>query len=154
MKLLALAPLLLTAIVSITLAAGPALSSNAGCADCCIATMEKVTVKKTCFEVECEQICIPTVRIPWPWLAGGHGKGKGDRCEQRCGKVRNVRVLTKRQYEETVCECKWTPVGKGGKWDAEQVLPAEEVEGVQEVEVHHIPTPPTPSGNRYFSHAR
>ncbi len=144
-----LAPLLLTAIASLALAAGPAHSSKAGCADCCVATMEKVKVKQTCFDVECEQVCVPAVRIPWPWLGGGHGKGKGDCCQPRCGKVRNVRVLTKRQYEETVCECKWTPVGKGGKYDGDAVLPT-----ADDVNANQIPTPPMPTANRYFSHAR
>lgn len=53
-------------------------------------------VKKTTYEVECKQICIPAVTFPWQKC-----------CEPRCGKVITVKKLKKVSYQCERCGCKW-----------------------------------------------
>ena len=108
--------------------AGGMIHRHCGCAKkrvcpkChCEVTIEEEKVKKHCYEVEHEQVCIPKVRIPWHrfTLHKCHCKGKctcGKRCHQPCldlpccFKVRTIRVLKKEEYECKVCKCKFTPV--------------------------------------------
>ena len=64
---------------------------------CCPEPTE-IKVEKHCWEVECEQICIP--KFKWPWESC---------CEApKCGKVRSVKVLKKVEKECKECGYKWT----------------------------------------------
>jgi hypothetical protein len=101
--------------------------------DVCCPIVEEVTDEKTCWNVKCEKVCIPAVRLPWEpggsgltlfsWL-GGYGRhscGGGVACSEtcthgtgpaacypaKCGKVRCVRILEPDSYEVTSCQCKW-----------------------------------------------
>lgn len=62
--------------------------------------------KKTTYDFECKEICIPGIR--WPWQPC---------CEPSCGKVRTVKVLKKYEQVCEKCGTKWTvtdcgPCGK------------------------------------------
>ena len=63
---------------------------------CCPQTVTK-TVRESCFEVECKEICIPRFRFPW-----------SKECESRCGRVRTIKVLKRRHYTFEKCVCRWT----------------------------------------------
>ncbi len=66
----------------------------------CKCEVEKVTEKKTCFDVECKAICVPRVKFWWE-----------DCCQPpRCAKTRLVHVLVEEEYECEHCRYKWTPV--------------------------------------------
>lgn len=110
---------------------------NMRCRECCgkvcISTVEEVTEERSCWKIECEEICVP--RVVCPWAEGGSGLtmfnflkkkkrhgGCGDCCDTccdscccssgccmkpRCGDVRCVRVLSSEDYECTKCQCKW-----------------------------------------------
>jgi hypothetical protein len=66
----------------------------------CKLDIEKVKEATPCFEVECEAICIPHVKLPWH-----------DCCDPpRCARTRLVNVLVEKEYECEVCKYKWTPV--------------------------------------------
>ncbi len=71
------------------------------CPDCgnkvCQAEPTTVKEKKHCWEVECKDICIP--RFKWWWEC----------CETppRCGQVKTVKVLKKKEYECEKCGYKW-----------------------------------------------
>lgn len=114
----------------------------AGCVDCrsgrdaCCPTMEEVTEEKSCWNVTCEKVCVPAIRMPWEpggsrltlfsWLrrhdnrshcgecvADGEigddcfGKSAGHSYPAKCGAVRCVSVLEADSYEVTTCRCKW-----------------------------------------------
>ena len=52
----------------------------------CRPVIEMKKVKKTCFEVECEYICIPQVHCPlFSWLKNGLGVGAEGSCTDQCG---------------------------------------------------------------------
>ena len=120
-------------------AKGPLGSSNC-CADrvvCCpnchcYAKVEEVEIKKHCYEVECEKVCIPKVCFPWHKFCFIKKKCKDDCCDSGCaaapgccdggsccqegcpqpcpprvGCVRSVRVLVKEEYKCKACECVW-----------------------------------------------
>ena len=107
------------------------------CPNCChecIYTAEKAKETKSCYEVECKEICIP--RIVFPWQKCGCGKGhkggkgcgdgKGGCGHNRGAKSKSVRVLVKYEYECSVCEYKWNPVSKySDKIKDEQLKPLE-----------------------------
>jgi hypothetical protein len=66
----------------------------------CQLEVETVKEKKSCFDVECEAICIPHVKLPWE-----------DCCEPpKCARTRLVHVLVEKDYECERCHYKWTPV--------------------------------------------
>ena len=102
-------------------------AENPACPQChCEVTTEEGKVKKHCYEVECEQICIPRVRIPWHLLGQAFSnRSKCDTCntgdcsQKPCGEVRTIRVLKKKEYECKVCKYKWTPVCNVGCCDTE-----------------------------------
>ncbi len=49
---------------------------------------------KHCWDVQCKEICIPAIRLPW-----------SKRGQRRCGRVRMVKVLKKVEYEvETITD--------------------------------------------------
>lgn len=63
----------------------------------CCPTYEKEKVKKSGYEVECKQICVPRVRLPWQSC-----------CERRCADVICVHRLTKDSREcGERCVIKW-----------------------------------------------
>ena len=73
------------------------------CPNChkhCTCEVETVTETKTCFEVECEAICIPRVKFWW----------EDCHAPPTCAKTRLVNVLVVKEYECEHCEYKWTPV--------------------------------------------
>ena len=65
----------------------------------CQLTVVPTTVEKSCWEIECEEICIPAIRFPWE-----------KNCEPKCGTVITVKRLKKVTYECPSCKCEWTPV--------------------------------------------
>jgi hypothetical protein len=77
---------------------------------CCVSEVEIVKIKKPCWEVECEPVCIP--RVTFPWELKDSGKGCGWFCcpPAKCGKVRMVHVLKPQEYECQECQYKFTPV--------------------------------------------
>jgi hypothetical protein len=100
----------------------------------CCSTTETVTEEKTCWNVKCEKVCVPAIRLPWqpggsPLTLFSWLKNHDDHCHcgadvvchdpdgrcalacechpQRCGKVRCVSVLEPDTYEVEICQCKW-----------------------------------------------
>ncbi len=59
---------------------------------------ESVTqkVKKSCYQIEYKEICIPKVRFPWEKF-----------CEPKCGKVITVKILKKKKYTREKQVTKW-----------------------------------------------
>src|SRR5690606_28597870 len=102
----------------------------------CRSTVEEVTEERSCWKVECEEICVPRVVLPWSeggtgltifnWLTH-RGKQYGPCCEScsargrlndacecrkcsltsRCGDVRCVQMLKTEDYEVKTCKCNW-----------------------------------------------
>lgn len=129
-------------------------AKNLVCPQChCEVTTEEGKVTKHCYEIECEQICIPKVRIPWHLLGQKFSrKSKCDTggCETPdcspppCGKVRTIRVLKKKEYECKVCKCKWTPVCNEGGCDTGSA-------GVDEGGDAALPPSPVRSNERNYT---
>jgi len=65
---------------------------------CCV-TMEMQKVTKSCWEIEHREVCIPAIRFPWSKC-----------CEPRCGRVRTVHVLKKKEWECQQPKYVWKPV--------------------------------------------
>ncbi|WP_417748521.1 hypothetical protein [Rosistilla oblonga] len=79
------------------------------CADdcaCCTLKVDKVDEKKTAWEVECKQVCIPKVVFPW--------QKRCNPCANNGACVRTVRVLKKKEYKCPKLEFTWTPKMIGG----------------------------------------
>lgn len=96
---------LLAALAMVLATAGWGVADHCGprgCPECgcktCVPTPETKKVKKHCWEVDCKDVCIP--KFKWPW----------EPCcsEPRCGRVRSVKVLIKKEYECEECGYKWT----------------------------------------------
>ncbi len=51
----------------------------------CRAQVKTVKVRKECYEVECEYVCIPPVSLPTCSLFGGDGCKNTNRCNGACG---------------------------------------------------------------------
>lgn len=85
-------------------------TSLAGHGHCCpecgkVCQPEPTTIKtkKTVFGCECKDICIPSVKGPF-----------ADPCAPpRCGRVRTIKVLTKKEIECEHCGYKWKVVSVG-----------------------------------------
>ena len=94
--------LVLCAVASFTAKADAAHGAHSQCFCCaqkvCQLTVTPATETTDCFEVECEDVCIPPVMFPWEC----HPK--------KCGRVRTVRVLTTEERERRICEYKWDVV--------------------------------------------
>ena len=73
------------------------------CPNChhhCELEVETVKEARPCFDVECEAICIPPVKLPWH-----------DCCAPpHCAKTRLIHVLVEKEYECERCLYKWKPV--------------------------------------------
>ncbi len=78
---------------------GPCGTNCPRCHKYCQLEIVPTTVEKSCWEIECEEICIPAIRFPWEKC-----------CEPKCGTVITVKKLKKVTYECPSCECVWTPV--------------------------------------------
>lgn len=78
-----------------------------GCGSYLLTCRAEVTlepVKKTCWEVQCEHICIPPVRFPWQKCGEPLG----------CGKIRCVKKLKEVEYEcGQECVYDWKVVNLG-----------------------------------------
>ena len=74
------------------------------CRDCCYCTTEKEKVKKHCWNVSCEKVCIPPVCMPrccgCCWLPKWC-------CPCAKCRVRCISVLEKHEYECEECKCRW-----------------------------------------------
>ena len=81
-----------------------ALASEFGCQCCqscggaCVLKVTEVEEDDTCYEVECEEVCIPAVRFPW------------ESCRTpKCGRVRLVAKLKEEKSKKTTCKYEWVP---------------------------------------------
>lgn len=72
------------------------------CNTCCELKVEKEDEDRYCWDVECEEICIPRVVFPWQ-------KSRCNPCVHNGADVKTVRVLKKRDYTCPVCTYTWTP---------------------------------------------
>ncbi len=79
--------------------AGPCGTCCPSCHQYCQLTVTPDVEEKNCWEIECEEICIPAVRFPWEKC-----------CEPKCGTVITVKRLKKVTYECPTCKYEWTPV--------------------------------------------
>ncbi len=80
-----------------TLLAGPGSGQCPNCGAECRPIRDESTMKRHCWKVEWEHICIPPVRFPW------------QSCHEplRCGRVKAVRKLKKHEYECPSCRIRW-----------------------------------------------
>ncbi len=92
--------MLTTAIMSFF--ASSALAGEFGCPCCqscggaCVLKVEQVEEDETCYDVECEEVCIPAVRFPW------------ETCRTpKCGRVRVVAKLKEEKTKKTTCKYEW-----------------------------------------------
>lgn len=104
--------LLVATLFGLTLAEPTFAAKPHGCDRCpkcstkvCRPEPTKEKEEKYCWEVECKEICIP--HFKWPWAPC---------CEPpKCGRVRTVKVLEKKEYECEKCRYKWEIVDCGCK---------------------------------------
>ncbi len=141
--------------------AGPCQTTCPNCHNCCVLKAECGKEEKSCWEVECEEICIPCVVLPWQkWLAKHHGKGSCQSCTSGCNacstvnngaRVKTVRKLKKKTYECPKCKYKWEPAcgGNGGCCDSgccdapcdQSPLPAAVPDAPTPAEAYNAPSP-------------
>lgn len=76
-----------------------------GCPHCqsfggtCVLKIEQVDDEQTCYDVECEEVCIPAVHFPW------------ESCRTRkCGRARVVAKLKKESRDTKTCKYEWVLV--------------------------------------------
>ncbi len=116
-------------VVAVIFALAPSVPAACdGCSSCpvcgnstCHAVPVTTSVKKHCYEVERQEICIPQVCFPWHLLSGHHLLGKicggfpgadctscDDQCNgSRYGHVITVKVLKKVSYKCDSCGYDW-----------------------------------------------
>ena len=77
-------------------------NSSSGCVECpscadeiCKLELDRSKVKKKCFVVEQQPICVPPVRLPWA------------KCPPATSKTKLVKVLSTKSYECPNCAYKW-----------------------------------------------
>ena len=97
-----------------------------GCAVCprcetyCEFTAEEAMEENTCWQIECEEICVPRVVFPWQTKkARHHSRGNCcNACTTGCGVctcvnngawVKTIKKLKKHTYECPACKYEWTP---------------------------------------------
>ena len=68
------------------------------CNHVCKLHVEQEKETRTCFNVECEPICIPPVTFPWEKC-----------CPIKPARVKYISVLKAEEYECDVCRYNWTP---------------------------------------------
>jgi hypothetical protein len=97
--------------------------------DVCILHCENEKVKKTCFDVDQQIVCLPKVKFPW------------QKCCPTCSKTRVVKVLGVKTYECQQCLYTWkvaepevppSPEQAGGS--ADPTKPAEPEDGANQSE--------------------
>ena len=80
------------------------------CKDVCCPALKEKEVKKHCWKVTPDLVCIPGFR--WPWhRCTAESPQCGDDCQRakpRCGRVRCVNVLEKHEYTCKKCSYEWT----------------------------------------------
>lgn len=82
------------------------------CHKTCHVTVEPIKIKKECWDVECEEICIPAITFPW------------EKCTTpKCGRVISVKKLKIHTYECDGCGYKWKIDQKPCGSCHEEVLP-------------------------------
>lgn len=92
------------------------------CHHVCEFSVEKEKVKQHCWEVECVPTCVPDVcfslqdLFAWKKKSCCQSGGGGccdphcaGLCQPRCGKVRYIHVLKRKEHECERCKCKFTP---------------------------------------------
>ena len=72
------------------------------CQTVCQLNVDEGTEEKSCWQVECEEICVPRVVFPWQKSCCDPTVNNG-----ACVKV--VKKLKKHKYECPTCEYSWTP---------------------------------------------
>ena len=72
------------------------------CQACCTLKAEQVDEERSCWEVECEEICIPRVVFPWQ-------KDCCNPCANNGAVVRKVKRLKSKTYSCPACEYTWEP---------------------------------------------
>ena len=120
------------------------------CHNTCTLSVEKGTVKRECYEVECKQICIPRVTFPWQKktccsACGGKGcrDGKSGCCAAHtCAKAKSVRVLKKYEYECPACKFHWIPDGEKDGYKAGVMKDKMIVPGAAPADDVDVPPPP------------
>lgn len=94
------------------------------CGTCCELKAERVKEEKSCWQVECEQICVPRVVFPWQSRRADCHGGAGccDACPRGCDPcirvhngawIKTVKKLKKHKYECPACKYQWTPYTAG-----------------------------------------
>lgn len=110
----------------------------------CRVDVSREKVKKHCWEVKCEQICIPPIQFPWQKC---HQCGsKSCNCEQPtgCGRVITVRRLVRREFECNECKYDWKLESPcGGDCAAGKNSDAGQVESGKPL----LPAPPVPQAS-------
>jgi hypothetical protein len=168
----------LIALVALMATATVAMAGDCCCPSCgktCQAEQVTIKTKHHCFEVECKDICIPSFRWPWEMAkktcnsgscdigctSGCCDKGcKGkcpdcpsqcDGCPPKCGTVKTVKVLKKKEYECEHCGYEWkifsvgtTGCCNGGCDTGVAPLPAPEAAPPES----NVPEPPPASAER------
>ncbi len=145
------AVMLVITLVNQSARAGCGASKPAGCSEsscgscepgflCCQNKIKTVKVKKHCYEVECDHVCIPPVCLPKCPLfgagddccndgtngcggdCGAQGCQDCSQCKQEKGffgrlcskltdcRIRKVHTLNKNEYEVEKCVCDWSVV--------------------------------------------
>jgi hypothetical protein len=70
----------------------------------CVTSVEPGKASKSCWDVECEEVCIPAVRFPWEKRGVEACDGSAVLLTDKCGKVRRVNRLRKHDYECETCQ--------------------------------------------------
>ncbi len=74
----------------------PPYSSCPQCKVTCKGSVEKDTITRHYWDVECDYVCIPPVKFPWTKC-----------CELPCPKIRKIHVMKRRDYKIDICKFHW-----------------------------------------------
>ncbi|MAT16045.1 MAG: hypothetical protein CMJ46_12340 [Planctomyces sp.] len=93
----------------------PAGCCDTACSGCskvlvCCPSVKMEEVEETCFEVECEHICVPQVKVPWGKILTLGCCFGDDECEPLnpgCGKIIAVNKLKKEKNKVEKAVCVW-----------------------------------------------
>jgi hypothetical protein len=116
-----------------------------GCDDCatCRVTVSSEKVKKHCWEVKCEQICIPPIQFPWQKCNKCGCKSCSCENPAGCGRVITVRRIVPREYECQECKYDWKVEGRCKSCGSGKAS-AGKTDGGKQV----TPAPPVPHASR------
>jgi hypothetical protein len=94
-------------VVSHVIASDCDKSPTAVCSRCgekvCVTFVSPAKETKSCWEVECDEVCIPAVRCPWHHCPKAECDSCGTASLPGCGEVRGVRKLKQVEYECDTC---------------------------------------------------